>query len=62
MISLAKIDIVLLVLGLIIGLVLGYLLGLRRAAARLKELQLIAHRKQEIIDALRWERVQATSR
>lgn len=38
----------------------GYLLGWRRAAARVRELQLLAHRKQEVIDALRWKSAQAS--
>ena len=57
---LAKPDVLLLLLGLAPGLVLGYLLGWRRAAARVRELQALAHRKQEIIDALRWESAQAS--
>lgn len=57
---LAKPDALLPVLGLAPGLAAGYLLGWRRAAARVRELQLLAHRKQEVIDALRWESAQAS--
>ena len=57
---LAKPDVLLLLLGLAPGLVLGYLLGWRRAVARVKELQALVHRKQEIINALRWESAQAS--
>ncbi|WP_310398145.1 hypothetical protein [Hymenobacter sp.] len=58
MLHLAKSEVPLLLLGLLPGLALGYLAGWRRAAARLRELHLLAHRKQEIIDALKWESVQ----
>ena len=58
---LAKPDVLLLLLGLVPGLALGYLLGWRRAAARVKELHLQAHRKQEMIDALKWERAQTSA-
>ena len=57
---LTKPDVLLLLLGLAPGLVLGYLLGWRRAVARVKELQALVHRKQEIINALRWESAQAS--
>ena len=60
MTALAKPDVLLLLLGLAPGLAAGYLLGWRRAAGHVKELHLLAHRKQEIIDALRWESAQAS--
>ena len=58
---LAKPDVLLLLLGLVPGLTLGYLLGWRRAATRVKELHLQAHRKQEMIDELKWERAQTSA-
>lgn len=57
---LAKPDALLLVLSLAPSLAAGYLLGWRRAGARVRELQLLVHRKQEVIDALRWESAQVS--
>ena len=55
MISLTKIDVVVLVAGPLLGLLIGYLLGGWRAAARLNEQRLAVLRKQEVIDGLKWE-------
>ena len=58
MMTLTKIDTVVLLLGPILGLLLGYWFGRWQAAARMNELRLAALRKQETIDALRWEMTQ----
>ena len=58
MTTLTKLDVVLLLAGPLLGLLLGYLLGRWQAAARMNELRLAALRKQETIDALRWEMTQ----
>ncbi len=58
MTTLTKIDTVVLLLGPILGLLLGYWFGRWQAAARMNELRLAALRKQETIDALRWEMTQ----
>lgn len=58
MMTLIKIDTVVLLLGPILGLLLGYWFGRWQAAARMNELRLAALRKQETIDALRWEMTQ----
>ena len=58
MTTLTQTDIVVLLVGPVVGLALGYLLGRWQAAARLNELRLAALRKQETIDALRWDMTQ----
>ena len=58
MTTLTKLDVVLLLAGPMLGLLLGYWFGRWQAAARMNELCLAALRKQETIDALRWEMTQ----